>query len=320
MATRPPHVTAQLAVLTRANSQAALNHVLNVTIGDTNHHLRWALEHYGVDDLEGLLTMPFADVDTLQYVDQAGPAPHPPAQALLPARRNLIKAWLGLHANYSRDLGGPIDVLTVLNDDYNMWRISGYDPTQPVVPYAAPIPVAAAAVAAAPRHTPAESFQKGVRKSADNYPVFESDKAWHSFQRKVQAAACLDQTENVLDTAYAPGTAEETDLFNAQNNYMMQVFEKIMQTNVSKNFVREHTGQNDTAQCVWRDLRAWAETSVAGDNAREKFRNYLTTKKLDDNFHGTNEISSSNGSILFVNTKVSFLAPTLFPTRTRLTG
>ena len=104
MATRPPHVTAQLAVLTRANSQAALTHVLNMMIGDANHHLQWALEHYGIDNLEGLFTMPFADVETLRYVDQSGPAPHPAAQDLLPARRNLIKAWLGLYANYSRDL------------------------------------------------------------------------------------------------------------------------------------------------------------------------------------------------------------------------
>ena len=57
----------------------------------------------------------------------------------------------------------------------------------------------------------------------------------------------------------------------------MQVFEKIMQTNVSKNLVHTHTGLDTGAQNVRHDLRAWAETSVAGDNACEKYRAYLTT-------------------------------------------
>ena len=175
MATCPAAVTAQPGILTRNASQLALAHVLTVTIGDTNNHLRWSMDWYGIDDLEGLLTMPAADIDTLQYVDPGPPAV--PAAALAPARRNMLKAWQGLHAVYSHDLGAPIDVTTVTNDVFNQWRISGYDHTTPVVPYAAPIPVPAAPAGAAAL-TPAQNFQKGIRKSADNYPVLRTDDGW----------------------------------------------------------------------------------------------------------------------------------------------
>ena len=161
MAARPNHVVAQAGALTRAASQAAFTHIIGTTIGDATGHITDALNRYGVDDVEGLLAIPHNDIDGLQYQPAPVAGVAQPLAPLLPARRNLIKAWLALHANYSRDLGQAIDVTTVVQDDFNNWRVSGYDPNSPIVPFAAPLPVAPAPPAGG--LTPAQSFSKGVR-------------------------------------------------------------------------------------------------------------------------------------------------------------
>ena len=287
MATKPAHVTPQPAVITRNASQQAFQHVIRNVIGDADHHIEWSLNAYGIDDLEGLLTLPVANIDNLQWQDPTANPPVAPANVML-NQKNMVKAFLAQHAHYSREDDAPIDVMTVTNDDFNQWRVSGYNHTAPIIPFAAPIPVPP--IPPGPRGlTPAQAFDKGHRRDIKNYPELKSDDGWYAFQRKVTAAARLDKCENVLDPAYTPANAEETALFHAQNAYMMQVFECILLTSVGKNFVREHTGEDDGAQRTWRDMKTWARDSVAGEMAKEKHRAFLTSAKLDNSFRGTHE-------------------------------
>ena len=289
MATRPPEVTAQAVPFTRANSQAAFAHVIGTTIGDADHHITWAMTRYGVNDLEGLLTTPVGDLETLQFVDPTGgPGGNAPGPVtdLAPAKRNLLKAFLSLHADYSRDLGAAIDVTLVTNNHYNEYRVSGYDHTIPIVPFAGALP-APPAPQVQQNYTPQETFQKALGKSYKNYPKFINDDAWHSFYRKFVTAANMEQMGNVLDPAYVPGTQEEQDLFESQCNYMMLVFEQTLDTNVSKNMLRVHFNTRYGAQLVWRDLLQWARTSVTAEMTQDELRQYLTTARLTSEFPGT---------------------------------
>jgi hypothetical protein len=105
----------------------------------------------------------------------------------------------------------------------------------------------------APRATPAELFDRGIKKDKDHYPKFKDDKNWDAFRRSVETTADIHGTSNVLDINYVMpvGMPDALALFTRQNRFMYSVFEsKIKTADMGIALVRSHEVDRD-ARAVW---------------------------------------------------------------------
>jgi hypothetical protein len=124
-------------------------------------------------------------------------------------------------------VGGLIDVTLILLADFNENRVTAYDPNAPLN-YQPKLVNQGAQVGGggASRATPAELFDRGIKKDKDHYPEFKDDKNWDACRRSVETTADIHGTSNVLDINYIMpvGMPDVLALFTRQNQFMYSVF------------------------------------------------------------------------------------------------
>jgi hypothetical protein len=135
-------------------------------------------------------------------------------------------------AHWTHEKKGPIEVTSITPDDFSTWRLSGYnpggemspDPSAPAIPPGARAPTGG---------TPAEQFQRGIKKDKDHHPEFKDEKYWDSFCRSVETVAYTHGIQDVLKPDFVPpvGDAEAHALFRFQNIFMYSVFKFKIKTN-----------------------------------------------------------------------------------------
>jgi hypothetical protein len=233
MSVPPAHVMLATAVQrTRIQLTIQLEYVLTKLMQlPANSPLRnaIALEHYTtVMDLKNLHS---DDIDGLSYNATIPPA----APNLLPvpnALRQILRIFISLLNCWMPQVGGLIDVTSILLADFNEYHVSGYDPNAPLnYQHNAVHQGAQAGGGGAPQAncaTPAaELFNRGIKKDKDHYPKFKDDKNWDAFCQSVETTADIHGTSHVLDINYVipVGMPEAFALFTHQNRLMYSVFE-----------------------------------------------------------------------------------------------
>lgn len=124
-------------------------------------------------------------------------------------------------------------------------------------------------------------FNKGIKRSASDYPKLKEDKFFMSWDRTVQALATAQDVAEVLDNTYMPANVQEQALFKAKNSFMYSVFVSILDTAKSRKHVRRFQKDMD-AQALYASLKTEYETGTANDIAVEAVRNEIMTMRLDD--------------------------------------
>jgi hypothetical protein len=134
----------------------------------------------------------------------------------------------------------------------------------------------------APRATPAELFDRGIKKDKDHYPEFKDEKSWDAFRQSVETTADIHGTSNVLDINYVMPVRmpEAFALFTRQNRFMYSVFESKIKMDMGIALVRSHEMDRD-ARTVWIALTNYQTTSTAGSLTRESLLAHLMTFKLE---------------------------------------
>jgi hypothetical protein len=222
--------------------------------------------------------MSVEDIDGLSYFDGVDP------NALLPTAvpRGLtqrLKILVAMYLKWSFIRGRDIDISTVTLADFYAFRTEEYNPLDPfgtthravaaiTAPHAPPAHHAHVAHAGAP--TPAQQFDRGIKKDKDHYPEFKDEKYWDNFRHGVETTADIHGTSNVLNGAFTPDPADlqAVELFAAQKRFMYAVFESKLKTDMGMSIVRLHEVDRD-AQAVWREISNHQMTSTTGSIARE---------------------------------------------------
>ena len=107
-----------------------------------------------------------------------------------------------------------------------------------------PIPVQA---------NPVQEFNKGIKRSPEDYIKLTQDKDWPDYNRHLEATAASHGLLNVLDGTYVPITVPEIKLFAAHNTFMYSVFTTTCKTLDSQKHVRAFSRTQD-AQDVYQEV------------------------------------------------------------------
>jgi hypothetical protein len=176
----PAHVTNRtMTQATRAGQMALLEYAMGVLLqAEREDALVLSIDRLGYVEFADLLAMTVEDIDGMTYIDPIDPTNRVPT----PVPRGYtqrVKILVSMYLKWSYIRGTDIDLETVTLEDFYRYRTSEYNPANPfgVTHRAAHgmAPVDPAAVAIAPvvrpvRSTPAQLFDRGIKRDKDHYP------------------------------------------------------------------------------------------------------------------------------------------------------
>ena len=236
----------------------------------------------GFTEFVDLLGLTESDIEALVYED-----PGPPVRKKVPVPRGYtqrLKILIALYLKWSHKRPLDINIEDVTLVDFLDFRTSEYNPSAPfaathrtVGTSTAPTgPTLLAAPLPTGGPTPAQQFDRGIKKDKDHYLEFNDEKYWDNFRRGVETTADIHGTSNILNGAYVPppGDPNAVELFASQNRFMYAVWESKIKTDMGMSIVRSHEVDR-TAQAVWRVLTTHQTTSTAGSITRQSLLTHL---------------------------------------------
>ena len=176
-----------------------------------------------------------------------------------------------------------IDYLSITEEDYDEFRSSnqGEILMPPTTSSTGRAVTAATTTAPKQKYTPAENWERGIKRDPNLFPTIKRDADWKDFSDKMLLEAKAQLVDDILDSTYKPGTKDEKDLFILKKNYMMSVFKNHILTDKGKSIIAMHTAAGE-AQLVWKELVEYHKESTQADNVCEMLLNYIVTSRIDD--------------------------------------
>ena len=212
-ATVPDAILAQ-TVFTRNKNEAIFNHVLTLMQCDANtNSLKISLQASNFNSWSDLCDLTNAEIDAFKWTDATD---NNRVKEVHLAYRGRLKAMISLYHDYSTIRNAHIDLETVTEELYNLYRVSTYDPhatRTPFHPTGQANPPAGGNTGGGTATgggglTEAEKFSRGVKKDIDHYREIRDEKQWDVFKRDTVATAKTHGTSNVLDPTYVPRGAD----------------------------------------------------------------------------------------------------------------
>ena len=165
-----------------------------------------------------------------------------------------LKILVSMYLKWSHVRGGDIEITSVTLADFYTFHTEEFNPADPfgathrAVAIAPPIggvvpaPVHGHVVHAPAGPTPAQQFDRCIKKDKDHYSEFKDEKYWNNFRRGVETTADIHGTSNVLDGAFIPNPTDPqaVELFTAQKQFMYTVWESTLKTDMGMSIVRLH--------------------------------------------------------------------------------
>ena len=121
------------------------------------------------------------------------------------------------------------------------------------------------------RSLQALAFQKGIKRSVDDYKKLDSDAIFDSWIEEFEVTAGMHGLFNLLDENYLADTTDDYELFESQQRFLYSVLFNKCVTSKSRNVVKKHMATYD-AQQVLIDLKEAYKHGVAGAIQLQKFK------------------------------------------------
>ena len=189
------------------------------------------------------------------------------------------------HINYLKQnkTTNRVDYLSITEEDYDEFGNSNQGETllPPTTSSTGTAKVAPTPTAPKYKYTPAENWERGIKRDPNLFPTIKRDADWKDFSDKMLLEAKAQLVDDILDSTYKPGTKDEKDLFILKKNYMMSVFKNHILTDKGKSIIAMHTAAGE-AQKVWKELVEYHKESTQADNVCEMLLNYIVTSRIDD--------------------------------------
>jgi len=153
-------------------------------------------------------------------------------------------------------------------------------------PFDSPPPVPSGSVGPpSPRSTvkgrsPADDMRKNIKLDPSAFPMFRDENKWAPYKRSLLAQARAMNLQNVLDPNYTPNTAEETELFKVQNDFLYSVFDRTLKSPHASAFVIDHEASGDAQKVYAALLKQFDTNSAIADDNCEKILSFLTSERL----------------------------------------
>jgi hypothetical protein len=116
--------------------------------------------------------------------------------------------------------------------------------------------------------TPSHDFDKGIRRSINDYKTLRDRKHWNVFQRSLLATAHMHGVGDVLDITNAPplGPGPDKDLFDKQERFMFSIFTSVLLERTASEILRRYSDINQLTtygkvHSIYQDLVA-VSTSI----------------------------------------------------------
>jgi hypothetical protein len=182
----------------------------------------------------------------------------------------MLKAFISMFNSYCSQRSAILDCTSILKDDFDSWHLLGYKPNVPLTH----VRNIHGPLRTGP--TPAENFERGIKKDKDQYPKFNDEKNWYNFRRDVEATATTHNTIEVLDFAYTTNLLDPEDiaLFASKNKWMYSVLSAKLKTDIGMEIIQNHDIDRNT-QAVWRELIDQHLNSQVGVYKKEELMRHL---------------------------------------------
>ena len=113
------------------------------------------------------------------------------------------------------------------------------------------------------------------------YTILRDHKCFQALERNLLVTATTHDCEELLDGDYKPdNNIDSKELFIQMKYFMYSVFNKVLQSDMSKTIVRKHTSTLD-AQSIWREFESHMSTSSNILNERHRLHPYVSTIVYD---------------------------------------
>jgi hypothetical protein len=156
-----------------------------------------------IDSLTELMALSIIAIDAFTYTPVAanGPVPMPVGF------RGRIKVVIAMTNDMSRTLGDDVDLRTVTRQDFDNYRVSEYRLYHPLgvrIAIQQQQQQQAGAAHAGGGMTPAEQFERAIKKDMEHYKEFKNEKQFDMARRNMESTAHTHGTFQVLDPTYVP--------------------------------------------------------------------------------------------------------------------
>ena len=267
-----------MVAMTRTEGKAAFVHLMDNVFGlKTDKFLTTAITHAGYSDIRDVVTISDTDIDLLQYPDANGDMKDVPKyqKTLL----KIFKCFIG----YRTASNNPIENnwLSITDEEFDTYRTSiylipiGTGQQRTSIPASSPV-----SATNRPRDVLTD-FKKGIKRDPSLYVIYRDEKQWDNWQRSTLAQARAQDVDDVLDSTYTPSAPDDVILFKEKQKFMYAVFERTLQTDQGKAFVRAHEADFD-AQSIYKDLVDYSIKSTKASLDASDTLIYITTARIGD--------------------------------------
>jgi hypothetical protein len=133
--------------------------------------------------------------------------------------------------------------------------------------------------------TPLEKFRSGYKRLLSDFPKLTDNSHFLRWDREFITTTILHGVRNVVDVKEDPMQyiGDELDLYDAQNAYLFKVLESTLNTQLTRNIVREHEDTKD-ARAVYFQVHRTFENSGLLRQYAENAYDELTKFEYNDNW------------------------------------
>ena len=275
--------------LTTSPEAAELDHVIyRVLAIPVKSPLEFILKQNGYATVDHILEADDAQFLSQTYIDEnikVEDDEQPEHKRLLPGMVSQFKVLRQMSAYYGDEEYGheedPIEDWNLITRENFMHfrrvilpRYGFYIPTQTKPTSSNKSPTSAATTL---QSDPVKDFKKSIKRDSAQFPKLSDNKNWDTFVRSFVIEAKAQGLENILDPDYDPKKDEAKLLFKYQNDFMLSVFDKKLQTDQAKEAIRQHCNSKYPAQLIYKTVKAHAEKGTGAQIESHRLLGYLTT-------------------------------------------
>ena len=134
---------------------------------------------------------------------------------------------------------------------------------------------------------PAESFKKPTKIETSLFNTFKEGKYWNTWRMKTLATDKVQDLAEMINPDHIPVTQDDMHIFKEKQNFMHAIFDKTLQTNRGKMYVREQERDYDS-QSVHRKLNSFHTKSTNARVSASTTLICITSAKIES-WKGTSE-------------------------------
>lgn len=236
-----------------------------------------AFDYAGVTRFNAHVTSLAADDIPLLLVPNADPAIPSTPMPIMTQRR--LRVVLSLYHAFCLDVEGAIEVTTITKDMFDDYRVSEYNPEDPIVPWKIVLKNKQKETSKG-----LSEWKKSVKISRADHKEFRDETLWIRYKERFLTTLESQGLEHLIDKSFK---IEDHSLDSAQSCWLYKVLQDCMVAPMAKSIVTKHLTTKDT-RLIWEEICDAYDNSISAEIKAQTISGFLTgTKLVNLNWRGT---------------------------------